>query len=242
MNTIILGILQGIFEWLPVSSEGIVTLVSPFLKTNLNPIDIAIFLHLGTLLATLIYFNKEWKSTITNKNPELSKFLIIATCISLPLGFMVYQVIHNVTIGTTLLLIIGTGLIITSYLQKRKIKVNLNNTKVAIVTGILQALAVIPGLSRSASTIFGLSLSKKTPKEILTYSYMMSAPVILAASIYLLIKEPLLLQAWPALVSSFIVGLVTLHVLIKLSQRINFSIFTLIAGLLCYIGVFVTWM
>jgi undecaprenyl-diphosphatase len=239
MKYLLLGILQGIFEWLPVSSEGIVALVSNY-TTDLSPIDIAIFLHLGTLFATCIYFNKEWKNVITNKDPQLTRFLIITTCISLPLGFILYQFIHNITVGTTLLVMVGTGLLITSYLQKRKTKVNLSETNVTIITAILQALAVIPGLSRSASTIFGLSLSNKTPKEILTYSYMMSAPVIVAASIYLIIKEPLLAAAWPALISSFIVGLLTLHLLMNLSQRINFSLFTFAAGILCYVGAIIT--
>jgi undecaprenyl-diphosphatase len=239
MEYIILGILQGIFEWLPVSSEGIVALVSNY-TTDLNPIDIAIFLHLGTLLATLIYFSKEWRNVFTQQKSQLRQFLLLSTIISLPLGYILYQLIQSIALGTSLLIIVGIGLLLTSYLQKRKIKMNLSETNVTIVTGILQALAVIPGLSRSASTIFGLSLSNKAPKEILTYSYMMSAPIIASASLYLFIKEPLLIQAWPALVTSFVVGLFSLHLLMKLSQKINFSIFTLVAGILCFVGALVT--
>ena len=54
LDYIVLGILQGIFEWLPISSEGIVALLSQFLQKG-NPVDVALFLHLGTLLVVLIY-------------------------------------------------------------------------------------------------------------------------------------------------------------------------------------------
>jgi undecaprenyl-diphosphatase len=236
---IFLGVLQGIFEWLPISSEGIVALTSNFLKKDINPIDIALFLHLGTLLAVMIYFWRDWKEVLTLRAPKFLRFLIISTIISLAIGYFLYNAISNVATGATLLLLTGIGLLFTAYFNKSKKNLGLSMQKpgkLAVITGILQGFAVIPGLSRSGSTIFGLSLSKLAPSEILKISYMMAAPVILASTAYIILKNPLILSGWPALISSFIVGLISLSLLMKLSEKINFSKFALLFALLCFIG------
>ena len=237
---IFLGILQGIFEWIPVSSEGIVAIASQYLLKELHPIDVALFLHLGTLFAVLIYFRKDWKEILCLRNKKLFKFLVIATIISLAIGFPIYKSLKNITIGAGLLLVMGFGLLITGFLQKTKksFNFNLNLFKIAAISGFLQGLSVIPGLSRSGSTIFGLSLTQENPSKILKLSYMMSAPVVLASSIYLFFKNPVLITGgtFVSLIFSFLVGIFTLHYLIKFSQKINFSKFAFIFGLLCLLG------
>jgi len=230
---IILGIIQGIFEWIPISSEGIVALVS-------NDINIALFLHLGTLLAVLIYFYKDWIKVLTLKDNRFLKFLIIATIFSGIIGYLLYSVV-NIFIGSSLLLITGIGLLFTAFFHKKKRKFNISDNWLAVIVGSIQGLAVIPGLSRSASTIFGLSLKKENPEEILKYSYMMSAPMILGGSIYLYLKEPVLtLNAWPGLVTSFIVGLISLKIILRLSSKIDFFKFAIGFALLCFLGFIIT--
>jgi len=237
LDYILLGTLQGIFEWIPISSEGIVALYSQFLIEDVNFLDVAIFLHLGTLFAVLIYFRKDWKEVLTFKNKVLLRFLIIATVISLGVGFLVYNTMSKITLGAGLLLVMGVGLLFTSFFQRKGKTFNIGLDRLALITGILQGFSVIPGLSRSGSTIFGLSLGKINPSEILKYSYMMSAPVVLASSSYLMLKNPALIsQGWVSLIFSFLIGLISLHFLIKISQRINFSKFTLIFGILCLFG------
>ena len=234
---IFLGIAQGIFEWIPISSEGIVALFSEIFYKDLNPIDIALFLHFGTLLAVLFYFRKEWIEVVTLKNYSLLKFLIICTIVSLIVGFPVYKLIKQVAFGYLLLIIVGFGLILTSLLQSAEKRSFLTLTPLAIITGLLQGLSVIPGLSRSGSTIFGLSLGKLKPSEILKISYMASVPVIFASSIYFLLKTPSLsLKGLPALFSSAFIGFLTLDMLMSLAKRINFAKFTFIFGVLCLIG------
>lgn len=234
---IFLGILQGIFEWIPISSEGVVALVSGFLKLKANLIDTALFLHLGTLFAALFYFRKDWKEVLTLKNPRLMRFLIFSTLVSLAIGYPVYKLISNTIVGSGLLIIMGVGLLFTAFFQKTKKPLLLNFDQLALAAGFLQGLAVIPGLSRSGGTIFGLSLSKLTPTHILKISYLMSAPVVLVSSAYLFLKNPnLTFIGWPGLVSSFLVGLLSLHFLISWSQKINFFRFALIFSLLCFLG------
>jgi len=233
---VFLGILQGIFEWLPVSSEGIVALSGDILSIGENPVDIALFLHLGTLLAVVVYFRKEWVDVLRNREPELLRFLVIATVVSLVVAFPIYILVREIAMGPALLLVMGMGLLLTSYFHGAGKSFGLGMDRTSLIAGFLQGLSVIPGLSRSGSTIFGISLGDVHPSKILRYSYMMSVPVVLASGIYLTIKNPLIVSGWPSLVSSFVVGLVSLHFLMRASKRIDFKWFTLIFGILCILG------
>ena len=124
-----------------------------------------------------------------------------------------------------------------SSLTKAKKISGINFNKLAVIAGILQGLAVIPGLSRSGATIFGLSLGKLNPGEILKISYMMSAPAVLAMSGFLFIKNPTLIsEGWPALVFSFLAGFLALGFLLKIAAKIDFFKFTLIFAFFCFLG------
>ena len=202
-----------------------------------NPIDLALFLHLGTLLAVIFYFKNDWKNVITFKNSGLARFLIISAMISLIVGYPVYKMIRSAVLGSGLLLIMGFGLLLTACFHKLKKALKIGPDKLAIITGFLQGLTVIPGLSRSGATIFGLSLSEIMPFQALKTSYMMSVPVVLASSAYLYLKNPfLVLSAWPALVFSFLTGVLSLRFLMNMAQKIDFFKFALIFSILCFIG------
>ena len=239
-----LGFLQGVFEWLPISSKGIVSLfVNYFNIKGVNPLDLALFLHLGTLLATFIYFWKDIRDLILLKDKKFVKFFFIVSAISGTLGFAIYKLTKDFAVGSSLLLVVGLGLLLTSFFQSRKLKLKLSNTKSAIIVGVLQSLSAIPGVSRSGSTIFGLSLSESDPEKILRYSYLISIPVVFGADVYL--QRENLVQLSPevliAVVSSFIFGILTLKILLTFSKKINFALFTLVFGILCIIGAFLDY-
>jgi len=237
---IILGMVQGIFEWIPISSEGMTALVAKFLTNEFNPIEIALLLHLGTLLAAIIYFRKDWKEIILLKNRKLLRFLVTATMISLVIGFPIYKFVKHMALGSGLLLIMGCGLLVTAYFHKSKKQLKVSPGRLTWLVGVLQGLSVIPGLSRSGATIFGLSLSELTPTEILKMSYMLSVPVGLAANFYLFLENPgLISQGWVGLIASFVVGILSLHLLIRVSEKINFFKFALVFSGLCFLGVIV---
>jgi len=234
---LILGAIQGIFEWIPVSSEGVVALISQFLVRTVNPLEIALFLHLGTLLAVLIYFRQDWLEVVTLKNKPLFGFLFVATAISGVIGFFLYKLVENMAVGNSLLVLTGFGLLATAYFHKTQRTFNFSFKRLALLSGILQGLSVIPGLSRSGATIFGLSLGKLSPGEILKVSYMLSAPAVFFMVIYLFWQNPVLvIQAWPALASSFLIGILSLRVLLKVAYKINFFKFALIFAILCFLG------
>jgi undecaprenyl-diphosphatase len=237
LHYIILGIIQGIFEWLPISSEGIVAITSQFMHLDVNPINIALFLHLGTLLVVLVYFWRDWKEVILLRDKKLVLFLLIATVISLLVGYPVYLFIESVAIGSILLLITGIALLITAIIHRQKIKLSINYNLLAVITGILQGLSVIPGLSRSGTTIFGLSLGEESPSKVLKMSYMMSAPVVFVSGVYTFLESPgFFTDAWIALVFSFAIGMLSIYLLIRYSSKLNFFIFCLVFGILCIVG------
>lgn len=235
---IILGILQGIFEWIPVSSEGIVALFSNYFIKDLNVVDVAIFLHLGTFFSVLIYFWKDWLDLLKLKDVKFLKFFILTTIISGGIGFLLYDLSKEIVMGGGLLLLMGFGLLLTSFFQKRKINFNLDKKYGPFLIGILQGVSVVPGVSRSGSTIFGLSFFEKDPLKILKISYLLSAPIVIASSGYLYLKNPDILfdGGWVALIFAFIFGILTLKILFDLTKKINFSLFTLIFGILCILS------
>lgn len=240
---IILGILQGVFEWLPISSEGVVVLVGQFFSADFNLVDIALFLHLGTFFAVLIYFRKDWIEILTFKNKKMLKFLTITTVVALAVSYPIYGAIRNIAVGSSLLILVGFGLLFTAYFSKRKKKLNISENNLAVISGVLQGLAVIPGLSRSGATIFGLSLKKDDSLDILKTSYLMSGPVVLASSFYLLLNDSsLVISMWPALIASFVAGLLTLSALLKFAKKIDFFKFLLLFSGLCFVGAIIAFL
>lgn len=239
----LLGALQGIFEWLPISSQGVMTIFSSFVDIEMSAIDFSLFLHSGTMLAVLVFFRKDWINLILLKDKELLRFFVIASIISLSLGFVLYKTIGDIALGSGLLFLIGFGLLLTSWFQKKNIRLNISKDFNSIIVGLLQGLSVIPGVSRSGSTIFGLSLKENDPSEILKKSYIISLPAVAASTGYIFLNNPTISSfPWIALLSSFIFGIISLKVLLDFSKKVNFSKLTMIFGILCIIGGIIEWL
>jgi undecaprenyl-diphosphatase len=240
---VLLGALQGIFEWIPISSQGIVTVFSSFAEIEMNAINFSLFLHAGTMLAVLIFFRKDWINLILLRDKELLRFFIIASIISLSLGFVLYKTIGDVALGSGLLFLVGFGLLLTSWFQKNNIRLNMSKDANYIIVGLLQGLSAIPGVSRSGSTIFGLSLKESDPSEILKRSYIISLPAVAASTGYIFLNDPTISSfPWIALISSFVFGIISLKILLDFSKKVNFSKITMIFGILCIIGGILEWL
>lgn len=255
LQIIVIGIVQGIIEWLPISSQGnIIILMIEFLDYNIeNALKLSIILHLGTVISAGIYFRKDIFQIIANiKNYKfgyegeinaLTTFILISTILSSIVGLIIFSNLMNIIETNIILLIIGSGLIVTGIIQKSiksTIKTNNDlNHYVTIVTGILQGFAVIPGISRSGITTSYLLLNKYEPQTALKLSFVMSIPAVIIANLYLLIIEGInniqLTEILLAVFITSIVGFFSIKSFIDIAGRIKFWVFTIIIGLLLVI-------
>ena len=240
LQAIILGLVQGLGEFLPISSSGHLVLV-PWIFDWKDPgLSFDVALHFGTLVAVVGYFWKDWfnifkeakeKGTKNFKN-SLLFFIIIATIPGVIIGLLLNdyaETIFRSPIIIALTLSIG-GLLL--YLVDKKMKhqddLNLMSWKTALWIGLVQAIAIIPGVSRSGITITAALALGISRKDSARFSFLLSTPIILGAVI---------LKAGDFLSSSFspeaIVGMIVAGVsgflaiagLIKFVQKGSYAVF-----------------
>ncbi|MDH5403174.1 MAG: undecaprenyl-diphosphate phosphatase [Candidatus Heimdallarchaeota archaeon] len=252
-----MGILQGLFEWLPISSEGQLVFIatSVFDIPEHVAISLAFWLHLGTLIAVLVVFRSLWKEILTVRNEETIPYQILlfystlgTAIIGIPLRLFLYSFIHNST-SKIITLVIGFSLIITGVLlyQSKKIDgitdITLMTPKKALLIGIAQGFSIIPGISRSGITITSLVFLRFNLETSFKSSFIISVPAVLGAIILdiffsILDGNSLFseLSFYGIMVSIFfasITGFLTMKYFIKIAQQYNFVIVT------CLLGVFI---
>lgn len=183
-ETIILGLVQGITEWLPVSSSGHLVLFSELLKIDAS-LEFDIFLHVASLLVILLFFKKEIIEVIRQpfvkektEKKDWWLYIIISSFVTAVIGFLLYDKIDNFrTISS-----VGDWLLITSFLllatkfvvsQDKKI-----NWKSAVLLGLVQGFAVIPGLSRSGVVIATALILKIKKRDAFDYAFILAIPAI----------------------------------------------------------------
>lgn len=258
---IILGIIQGVAEWLPISSSALVSLVSInfFGGGALESISLALFLHIGTFTAALVYYRREvrsvfrsffhWKSA-SGETRQLGKFLSITTVLSLAIAGILFlageQILFRLeTSGRMLtgvigLMLIATGVMQLYFKQVGERRVESHNTKDALLLGIAQGLAVIPGISRSGITIAALLLRQFKEKEALRLSFLMSLPIVLIGNIALQFSSfKIDLELFVGAIVAFIFGLLTIHVLVKVARSVAFGYLALLFGVFSLLAVLV---
>jgi undecaprenyl-diphosphatase len=250
IEQIVLGIVQGVAEWLPVSSSGLLVLVQTqlFGQAGLaEMIKLALFLHLGTFLAALIYFRKDILNLFRQKESQLRNFLIVSTLVSGGLGFLLLQLIADLEsmtklTGSLITAIVGIFLIITGVLQiktdgKGKKVFNDLNYLDAGIFGVVQGLAVLPGFSRSGLTIAVLLLRGVDKITALKASFLAGLPIIFAGNILLNINKFSLDNGYLiGMAAAFIFGILTIHGFLKLAKKINFGYFVTAFGVITLIS------
>jgi len=255
---VLLGIIQGITEWIPISSEGMLLFItSNFFSPTTVDIELflrqALFLHLGTFFAALIYFRKRVKELVEGvfnyerSDPETRrtlKFLLISTVISGIVGMAILNFFELVKIqeipitSAFVNFFIGSLLLITGSMQLKassagyRREYHLKNTD-SVLLGFLQGLAVLPGLSRSGLTVSGLLFRNINETTALKLSFIMSLPIVLLGNIILNFRDFIFIKSmFFGLLVSFIFGLMTIHVLMYFSRRVKFGHFVISFGLL----------
>lgn len=249
IQAIVLGFLQGLFEWLPVSSQGQIMALSMafFGISALQAARYAIMLHMGTLFSAIFYLRKDIAKVLASKDVQTIKFLVIAVLATgvtgLPCYFILKKLIASesqclVALIGALLITMGFLLLLVGFMKKTPQKGKKPNNKDAIITGLAQGLSVLPGISRSGITVAALLFRKFDSKQALKLSFLLSIPSIAIAELILYAGEPFAIDsnAIAGMIAAFLTGLLLIHVLIKAAEKINFASFCIIFGLV-YISI-----
>ena len=236
---LVLGIIQGIAEWLPISSEAMVTLAGKFLfeSSYQEALGNAIWLHSGTSLSALVYFRNDIVDILSNKDKALLIFLLAATSATavtaLPLLLLAFSIEIPESLFTVM---IGAFLVLVAVLQRNKTssggqEITAGN---GIIAGLVQGFAVLPGLSRSGLTIAALISRKYSLAESLRLSFLMSIPVTFAVQVAFPIVKggfPVTTELVIGAAVAAVVGLFTIKYLMELAEKVNFSTATFALGL-----------
>lgn len=234
-----LGILQGITEWLPISSSGHLVLFENWLGINAS-LSFDVFLHLASLVVILFFFRKQIKEVlhgISNSKLDNSNwwwYIIISNVLTAIIGLYLYQYIDifrtNDSVSSWLLLS-SLLLLATKFAPTGK---NINY-KHAIILGIVQGLAVLPGLSRSGAVIATALIMKIKKDQAFNYGFLVAIPAI-GGSFLLTLKDLQMDMVYLvgfaiAVVVSYLT-LILLKLIIKRDYFYLFFIYTLLLSLI----------
>jgi len=245
IDGIILGAIQGFTEFLPISSSGHLVLVQDLLGIKQPGNDFEITLHIGTLCSILVVFYKDIKDIIlTVSSKETQKYILLiligtlpAVVIGLGLKDFFEQLFDD-------LIIVGFALIFTGLVLMSSFHFKRNNKEHSIVTsfliGLAQAVAIIPGISRSGMTISCALLLGMSPNQAAKFSFLLAIPVISGAGLLMAADMETgfnmgLSTSLAGLITSFCIGIISLKWLLGWLEDGKFHYF----GLYCFfIGIF----
>ncbi len=196
IKAIILGAVQGLTEFLPISSSGHLVLGSKLLNFQEQGLGFDVFVHFGTLLSVCIVFRKELTAMLVapfavfrgHADEELTRFfywdiyVVVATLPAVAVGLLlkdsIEEIFSNILLVYCMLFVTGMIMTVTPYIQEKAVKLNCPR---ALLIGCAQAMAIFPGLSRSGSTIFTGMLLGLNRETVARFSFIMSIPAILGA-------------------------------------------------------------
>ena len=254
LKAIFIGIIQGITEWLPVSSTGHMIIANEFVKLNISDGAWEIFevvCQLGSILAVLIlFFDKlnpikktQGRLILKKETVSLWKKVIVAVLPAAVIGVLLDDFLDEhfynfVTVSLALVFYGVLFIIIEAVNKKRRYKyltVDSLNYKTSLKIGVFQVLALIPGTSRSGSTILGASLLGVNRVSAAEFSFFLAIPVMAGATMLKLVKVVLLdgvvispmelLVIYVGTLVSFIVSFATIKVLMKFVKKHTFALF-----------------
>ena len=249
-QAVFLGIVQGLTEFLPVSSSGHLTIFPWFFHWTNIPDSFDIALHAGTLLALLIYFFKDWVKLIKgaylctfkkekNLEGKIFWYLVIATIPSGLIGYLLDKHFEEILTKPFVIAIslIVMGIILYLVDKKANAEIDLEHLtfKHAFTIGMSQVLAFIPGVSRSGITITTARALKLNRETAARYSFYLSAPMIFAATILKVTEFEFTLAFVLGVLASFSVGLMVISLMMKYLKKgsyMPFAIYRVVFGII----------
>lgn len=267
-QSIILGIIQGATEFLPISSSGHLVLVPFLFGWDIPPGEAFVFdvlVQVATLIAVFAYFRRDllaiiraFIAGIRQRDPfgsleaRLGWLILLATLPAGVLGFvfkdLVESAFNSPSVTAFFMLITAGMLIIAERLEKRALPLKQLNWKDALVIGFFQALAVFPGLSRSGSTITGGMARQLDRPEAARFSFLIAIPIMLAAGALAtvdLLKIPDVLSLLPTFLPGFlasaVVGYISIRWLLGYLVHHRLYIFSIYLTVIALLTLAITW-
>jgi undecaprenyl-diphosphatase len=245
IDTIILAILQGLTEFLPISSSGHLVIGQKLLNINLPGNAFEVALHLGTLMSVITVFRGEIKAIIFNLSDSSNQYyisaLVFGTIPALLVGLLLRDsislIFDDIRFVSLSLICTGIMLMTSKFIVKRNVKLTLF---IGLLIGLAQAAAIIPGISRSGATIcMGILMGLSAP-EAARFSFLLSIPVIIGAGLLTAINIKTIPFGFDIVLLgiffSYLVGWMSLKWLLTIlnsGKLYWFGIYCLIIGFFC---------
>jgi len=246
IQSVVLGILQGVGEFLPISSSAHLILVPYLLGWEESSMAFDIALHFGTLLAVLVIYFKDWWNLFVGavKNIKSKKksiegkmfwYLVVATIPAAIVGFVLDDIIESFFRGQIWLIALFLALMgifiyvgdrwASKHYRGKEIKFEKITLKQAFLVGCSQAFAVFPGFSRSGTTILAGRLMGLSKEAITKFTFLLSVPIIAGAAILKVGELAITEEVIIGILTSFVVGVISIKFLLTYIKKHDFSIF-----------------
>ncbi|WP_436345954.1 undecaprenyl-diphosphate phosphatase [Natronorubrum sp. FCH18a] len=258
---ILSGIVQGIVEWLPISSTGNLSLFLTVVGTEPElALQLALFLQAGTTLSATLYYRETirdaveaapgWRPRTAFEGSNAETTFVVVACVvtglvGVPLYLLLIDVARDLT-GGAFIALIGVLLVVTGAIQQVTESVGLGdrshpNLFDAIVVGALQGISILPGVSRSGATASALLFRGHDGTSAFRLSFLLSIPAGIGAGMLVLVDTggvptPTPSIALVALTTSAVVGYVAISALMRVVDAIEFSHVCFGLGALCIVG------
>jgi len=238
LDAILLGIIQGLTEFLPISSSGHLVLVQELLGVKQSGVSFELLVHLGTLLAVLVYFRAGivdlLRAVYTPSMKAERKMIALLALGTIPAGLVgvlfkdfFEEAFSSPIVTSGMLLATGVILLVTRFIKKGDREVSWLS---AVIIGVAQSLAIMPGISRSGSTIAVGMMAGVQPSRAAEFSFLLAVPAIAGAVVF---KSRDLMalstsDTGPFLVGSlfaFAFGLIAVYAVLKVIRRGKFEYF-----------------
>lgn len=246
LKILVLGIIQGLTEFFPISSSGHIVLFDDFFKLGAPALSLTIFLHTGTLMAVVAVFHKDLRKIIAgfftsfpfvkrrSGSGKLAWLIIFANIPAGIAGIFLKEKFEIMFTGTNLtyICLIITGIIIFLSQKKQKSNYSIQDMgfKHACIIGLAQMCAILPGISRSGTTITTAILLGLNREDAAKFSFFIMLPAVGGATLLELIDINNMFISYidviSGIMSSFIVGFISLKLLIKINKNYKLHYFT----------------
>ena len=231
-----LSIIQGITEFLPVSSSSHLILISNYIKFESQSLSIDVSLHIGSFFAVITYFRKDIYNLFINKDLFLK--ILISSIPVMIVGYLLVEFnlieqLRNIKIIAWTTIIFGIILFVSDKFEMNNSINNNFNYKSAIFIGVLQILSLVPGVSRSGITISAARILKFNRYDSAKISFLLSIPTLAAVSLFglrnLITSENLSFSIlnMSSILLSFIFSLITIKYFLKYIKNFSLNIFVI---------------